>query len=99
MRLSIFDLSHGTLDDVQEGESVVEHDVAVDDTDQSIHYTEQLDLRRTANAHGRQFCFVRTVTMQNDKWINPPRVTHPCYRRGAGVDREEIRKRNEKKYP
>jgi len=65
VRLSIFDLSRGTLDDVQEGESVVEHDVAVDDTDQSIHYSERLDLRRTANAHGRQFCFVRTVTMQN----------------------------------
>ncbi len=89
-----FDLRYGRLDEILDTYSYLEHDLAVDDTDHSAHYDQKLDLSRTAQTHGREFCFVKTLSMQDDKWLVPPRVTRPCYKRGDGVDAEDSRKRN-----
>jgi hypothetical protein len=51
-------------------------------------FTQSLDLSRTRSLHGRQFCFTKTTYVVDDGKVSPPKITHPCYRRGEGVERQ-----------
>lgn len=58
-----------------------------------VHYTidkeeavvNSLDVARTRSIKGARFCFASTTYVEDDKWFTPPRITHPCYKRGEGV--------------
>jgi hypothetical protein len=86
--LHVFDLSRGRFEEILNEYSSLEYM-----TDEK--YKQVLDQRRTLLSHGTQFCFVKTVLFENSKPFNPPRVTHPCYKRGAGVDPKDSAERNE----
>jgi hypothetical protein len=49
-------------------------------------FVQHLDVARTRSRRGSRFCFTTTTYVEEDKTFNPPKVTHPCYRRGEGVD-------------
>lgn len=85
--LLVFDLSKGRLDEVLNTESRMQY--LTDDW-----YTQTLDLSRTRESHGQQFCFSKTTLFEAGKAFRPPRVTRPCYKRGDGVDSAEVRDRN-----
>ena len=83
--LKVFDLSRGKLEEILNTFSRMDND-AYDEEHHTEHYTQILNLPRTWRSHGNRFCFVKTLTFENDRRLNPPRVTHPCYKRGQGVD-------------
>jgi hypothetical protein len=70
--LQIFDLSRGRFTERLSDYSRLQY------FDQE-GYTQVLDLERTRQTHGRQFCVTKAVTFEKGKWFNPPRITHPCY--------------------
>jgi hypothetical protein len=87
--LKIFDLSRGRFEEILDQHSYLEEYV----TEQG--YSQAFDLRRTLLSHGTQFCFEKTLRFENGRWFTPPRVSHPCYKRGAGVDPKDSAERNE----
>ncbi len=84
--LQIFDLSHGGFQELVDTASRVDDfgDVAGKDK-----YIQVLDPGRTRQAQGQQFCVTKTTMFENGKPFNPPRVTHPCYKRGDGIDTKD----------
>ena len=86
--LYAFDLRQGRFDEVLETESRL----------QSVNgdrYTQMLDLGRTGESHSQLFCFVKTASEEEGKAFDPPHVTHPCYKRGEGVDANKASERNQ----
>jgi hypothetical protein len=86
--LHIFDLSRGRFEEIFSENSSVDYMT-------EEKYRQVLDHRRTLLSHGTQFCFAKTLLFQNGKPFNPPRVSHPCYKRGDGVDPKDSAERNE----
>ncbi|MGA2116259.1 MAG: hypothetical protein ABSH56_16080 [Bryobacteraceae bacterium] len=78
----VFDLRHGRFEKLLQAYSDLEY------MDQE-GYTQVLDVDRTVQSHGQQFCFSKTTRFEKGKWFKAPRVTHPCYERGYGVDAKE----------
>jgi hypothetical protein len=77
--LQVFDLSHGRFDEILNTDSRLE------DSDQE-GFMQILDIGRTLQSHGQRFCFSKTILFEKGKWFKPPRVAHPCYKRGYLVD-------------
>ena len=75
----MFDLSHGRFEEVLNTDSRLQY------FDQDS-FTQVLDLRRTMRNHGQRFCFLTTTLFENGKAFKPPRITHPCFRRGESVE-------------
>lgn len=86
--LQVFDLSHGSFEEVLRTQSRLEY------MDQDV-FTQVLDIRRTVQTHGQRFCVSKTILFEDGKWFKPPRLTYPCYSRGDGVDAEAVKARNE----
>jgi hypothetical protein len=86
-RLHVFDLSQGRLDEVLETPSRMQYM-----TDE--WYTQILDLDRSRESHGQQFCFSKTTLFEGGEALGAPRVTRPCYKRGDGVDSGWVQERN-----
>jgi hypothetical protein len=86
--LQVFDLSHGRLEEVLSTESRA---VPMNDD----IYTQALDMERTRQTHGHQFCVTMTALFANGKWFKQPRVSHPCYERGFGVDPNGLKSSDE----
>ena len=85
--LQIFDLNRGSFDEVVATESRMQY--MTEDW-----YTQALDIGRTRASHGQQFCFSKTALFEDGKSFRPPRVTHPCYKQGEGIDSGEVTERN-----
>jgi hypothetical protein len=75
----VFGLSHGRFDEL------LDTDSRVKDSDQETSI-QVLDVGRTLQSHGQRFCFSKTILFEKGRWFNPPRVAHPCYKRGYGID-------------
>ncbi len=88
----VFDLGHGRFEELLQAYSDVEY------MDQE-GYTQALDVARTMQSHGQRFCFSKTTRFEKGEWFNAPRVTHPCYERGHGVDAKETSERNKRLGP
>jgi hypothetical protein len=50
-------------------------------------YTLTLDVARTVQQKGLQFCFSRTSYAEEGKWFPAPKVTQVCYPRGRGLEK------------
>jgi len=85
--LHVFDLSGGHFDEVLDTQSRLQY--MTDDW-----YTQVLDSTRRRGSRGQRFCFTKTTLFENGKAFRPPRITHPCYQRGDGVDVQDISRRN-----
>jgi hypothetical protein len=90
--LQVFDLSRGSFDEVAATESRMQY--MTEDW-----YTQALDISRTRASHGQEFCFSRTALFENGEAFRPPRVTHPCYKRGEGIDSGKGMERNKMLVP
>lgn len=84
--LQIFDLSHGGFEELVDTASRLDYRVEVDGQDK---YTQVLDIGRSRQTQGQQFCVTKTTMFENGKPFDPPRVTHPCYKRGDGIDAKD----------
>lgn len=83
--LQVFDLSHGHFEELLNTFSRMDSRGNED----PVVFTQSLDIRQTLQSRGQQFCVSKTVLFAGDKWVKQPRVVHPCYPRGAGVDPKE----------
>jgi hypothetical protein len=83
-RLHIFALSHGRFEEILRTNS----DLAYMDEE---GYSQVLDIALTRSNHGRQFCFIKATRFESGKWFDHPRISHPCYERGEGVDPQPVR--------
>jgi hypothetical protein len=86
--LQVFDLSSGRFDELLNTASRLQYYMTEN------YYSQILDISRTRESHGQRFCFSKTTLFEEGKPFQPPRVTHPCYKRSAGVDSETVRERN-----
>ncbi len=77
--LQVFNLSHGHFDECLRTNSRLEYEI-------QESYTQTLDIGRTLQGRGRRFCCSKTIRVRKGRWLSPPRVVHPCYERGYGVD-------------
>ena len=77
--VQVFDLSHGHFQELLNIDSVLE------DSDQE-GFMQVLDVGRTLQSHGKRFCFSTTTLFEKGKWFKPPRVSHPCYKRGYLIE-------------
>jgi hypothetical protein len=84
--LQVFDLTSGNFDELLNTYSRLQY------VDQDW-FTQVLDVDRTQRTHGRQFCCVKTTLFEEGTWFKPARITHPCYTRGDGIDKEEATER------
>jgi len=82
--LQVFDLSHGRFEELLYTFSRAEFEA-------QDRFTQTLEVGRTRNTNGRQFCFLKTTSFEGGKWFGPPRITHPCYLSGEGRDPERGR--------
>jgi hypothetical protein len=81
--LLIFDVSAAGLG------PIVETDVSVyDGLEKENLFVKSLDIARTRAIKGTRFCFTMTTYIEDDKKFNPPKITHPCYKRGEGVEKQ-----------
>ena len=80
--LQVFDLSKGRLDEVLSMDSRT--DASVDGQELNMG---TLDVDRTRETHGQQFCTIETTLIEKGKRFNPPRITKGCFKLGLGVDR------------
>jgi hypothetical protein len=80
----VFDLSRGQFDEVMKTYSRLQ------DNDRE-GYTQVLDRNRTLQTHGQRFCATKTTIFEGGEWFQTPHVTHPCYERGFGVSRDELK--------
>ena len=81
--LQVFDLSRGRFEErlhTYSRFSYLNQDV----------YTQVLDIGRTRQSHGQRFCCSKTIRFEKGKWSEPPRIVHPCYQRGDGVDAGDV---------
>lgn len=85
--LLVFDLSHGEFEEILDTTSRVQYE------DQDW-YTQVLDIDRTLQHRGAEFCFTKTVLFEMGRPYHPARVTKPCYKRGDGVDLKAAQERN-----
>lgn len=76
--LQVFELSHGKF------EQVLNTDSRLDDSPRE-RFLQALDVSATVQNRGGQFCASKTILLERGKRLNPPRVTHHCYKRGFGV--------------
>jgi hypothetical protein len=58
-------------------------------------FSETLDIPRTRQNHGRQFCFVRTSKREGGIVFPTPKISHPCYGPNKGADPVEAAERAE----
>jgi hypothetical protein len=79
--LQVFDLENGKFD------LAIEVSSRLDSGTKDTHM-QTLDISRTLQSRGQRFCFSKEVSLRNGHWYDPPRVTHPCYARGFGIDHE-----------
>jgi hypothetical protein len=86
--LQVFDLSHGSFEEVLNTQSRLEYM----DLDR---FTQVLNIGRTRQSNGRQVCVSKTTMFEGGKPFEPPRITYPCYNRGYGIDAEDVKARNE----
>ena len=86
--LQVFDLSHGSFEEVLNTQSRLEY------MDQDV-FTQVLDIRGTVRTRGQKFCVSKTTLFEDGKWFKPPRLTYPCYSRGDGIDAKADKARNE----
>jgi hypothetical protein len=80
--LQIFDLGRGNFEEVLSTQSRLQYM-------QEDCYMQVLDISRTRERHGLQFCVTKTTCVPDGKVPGPPRVTRPCYRRGEGVEADD----------
>ncbi len=78
-RLHVFDLSRGYFFETLNVPTRMK--IAV----RAEQWTQTLDIARTLDQHGEQFCFEKTVYAAGLRMLTPPEVTEPCYPRGEGV--------------
>ena len=90
--LQVFDLSRGRFEELLHTYSWLDY---MDEDG----YKQSLDIDRTLQTHGQQFCVLKTTRYNKVEWFNPPRVTHPCYKRGEGIDPEGVKLTNESLAP
>ncbi len=88
--ISIFDLRGEKLEQILEHASRMYAKMMGEEL-----YKQELDISRSLKMKGEQFCFTRTVYVEDGKWYGQPKVTRPCYTKGRGVDAAEIGKRQE----
>jgi hypothetical protein len=84
--LQIFDLSDGGFEELVNTPS--REDYYADPAERD-KYTQVLDVERTRQIQGRQFCVTKTTFFEDGKPFKPPRITHPCYTQGDGIDRQD----------
>jgi hypothetical protein len=77
--LRVFDLSRGYFFEILRVPTRVRIPLRAE------QWTQSLDLMRTAEQHGSQFCFSKTVYAMDLRWLPKPVVTGACYDRGYGV--------------
>jgi hypothetical protein len=87
----VFDIANGGLQEILTTDSR--------SSDASGAFTQLLSLPKTLQSHGRQFCFTQTVLAENLEPLRQPRVAHPCWPRGAGVDNIWSKRRNSELLP
>jgi hypothetical protein len=87
--LQVFDLSRGNFEELLNTNSRLENNIDEEG------YTQVLDVHQTVQAHGQRFCFTKTTFLEKGTWLNRPRITRPCYKRGEGIDSKEVKDRNE----
>lgn len=85
--LQVFDLSHGRFEEILSTDSRMEYQ-----TDDK--FTQVLDTNQTLKEHGRKLCVTKTTFFESGEPFDPPRVTHPCYDRGFGVNTDITKDRN-----
>jgi hypothetical protein len=81
--LQVFDLSHGRIEEVLHENSRLEYM-------EEEGYSQVLDIERTRQDHAQRFCVTKTALFEKGEWFNPPRISHPCYKRGDGIDQDEV---------
>jgi hypothetical protein len=81
--LQVFDLSHGSFEELLNVNSRLEYM-----TEEG--YTQVLDVSRTRETHGQQFCVVKTTLFEQGLWFRHPRITRECYKRGSGINAEDV---------
>jgi len=86
--LHVFDLRRGHFDEVLAGYS------SIDSSDEE-GFSQKLDVPRTRQSHGQQFCFEKSLRFENGVTFSKPKLSRPCYKRGDGVDIKESAVRNE----
>jgi hypothetical protein len=84
--LQVFDLSRGNFEEILETQSRAY-------MDQDL-FTQFLDVGRTRQSTGQQICVSKTTMVEEGKPFQPPRITHPCYERGNGVNPEDVKAHN-----
>jgi hypothetical protein len=85
--LKVFDLRQGRFEELLDKDSREQY--MTDDW-----YTQSLDVERTRESHGQQFCFTKRTRVEAGVIFRSVRVTHPCYKRGDDVDEKESAMRN-----
>jgi hypothetical protein len=85
--LHIFDLSSGAFHELLHVYSFLA------DQDQE-GYSQTLDIARTRQSHGAQFCFVKTLKFDHGVMFPKPKISHPCYKPGEGINPKETAERN-----
>jgi hypothetical protein len=86
--LQVFDLSHGSFEEVLNTPSRLEY------MDQD-RFTQVLNIGHTRQANGREVCVSKTTMFEEGKPFQPPLATYPCYNRGDGVKPEDVKARTE----
>jgi hypothetical protein len=76
--LQVFDLRAKTFNQILKTVSRLYGDEAT--------YTQVLNVARTRAAHAKRFHITKTAYAGNGTWFPKPRVSHPIYERGFGVD-------------
>ncbi len=79
----VFDLSRGRFEEIVDTESQMQDNMTGD------RYIQVIDIDRTLQSLGRRFCFSKTTFFEAENRFRPPRLTHPCYTRGYGLNSAE----------
>ena len=77
----IFDLSRGTLKQLAAIPTRVRRSGK-----KAERVRQSLDVASSQREHGLRFCFVRTVYEWHGRTFRPPRISHPCYPPGEGLN-------------
>jgi hypothetical protein len=85
--LKVFDLRQGRFEELLDKDSREQY--MTDDW-----YTQSLDVERTRESHGQQFCFTKRTRVEGGVIFRSVRVTQPCYKRDDDVDEKESAMRN-----
>jgi hypothetical protein len=85
--LQVFALKNGSFEELLDEPSRLEY-MGRD------HFTQTLDVNRTRQRGGKEFCFLKTALIEEGEWFHPPLVTHPCYESREGQVFEGVAERN-----